>query len=352
MHLQDLLAADNVRVRNDHLAVEAAGTQQRRVENVWAVGCGDQDDRLVGFKAVHLDQKLVERLLALIIAAAKAGTAMAADGVDLVDEDDARAVLLGLLEHVAHAAGADADEHLDEVRTRNGEEGHIGFAGDRARQQRLAGSGRANQEHAARDLAAQALELLRVAQELDDLLQVLLGFIHAGDIVEGHAAVRLSQEFCLGLAEAHCARSAALHLAHEEDPDAQNDDHGQPGQEHRHERIGAVAFRPCANFNAAILEPCDKLGVAGREGLEGGARVAIGADNLLALDGHRFNAAIGDILQELGVGHVARGGRVAWRLEHVEQGDQHQRDDRPQGKIAVIGVHQVLPLGAGRRRVP
>ena len=41
--------------------------------------------------------------------------AVATDRVDFVDEDDARRVLLGLVEHVAHAAGADTDEHLDEI---------------------------------------------------------------------------------------------------------------------------------------------------------------------------------------------------------------------------------------------
>jgi hypothetical protein len=55
-------------------------------------------------------------LLALVVAAAHAGAAVPADGVDLVDEDDRRGVGLGLLEQVAHPAGADADEHLDEVR--------------------------------------------------------------------------------------------------------------------------------------------------------------------------------------------------------------------------------------------
>ena len=43
--------------------------------------------------------------------------ALAADGIDLVDEDDARSVLPGLLEQVAHSPGADPDEHLYEVGT-------------------------------------------------------------------------------------------------------------------------------------------------------------------------------------------------------------------------------------------
>ena len=229
MHLEDLLAADDVGVRHHDLAVEAARTQQRRVEHVGTVGGGDQDDALVRLEAVHLDEQLVQRLLALVVAAAEAGAAMAADGVDLVDEDDAGRVLLGLLEHVAHAAGADADEHLDEVGAGDGEERHVGLAGDGAREQRLAGAGRADQQHAARDAAAEPLELLRVAQELDDLLQVLLGLVDAGDVLEGDAAMRLGQQLGLRLAEAHGPAGAALHLAQTEDPHA--DDQRRTGSE-------------------------------------------------------------------------------------------------------------------------
>ena len=104
VNLQDLLAADDIRIRHHHLAVEAAGTQQRGIEHVGPVGRRDQDHAFIGLEAVHLDQQLVERLLALVIAAAETGAAMAADRVDFVDEDDAGRVLLGLLEHVADAA--------------------------------------------------------------------------------------------------------------------------------------------------------------------------------------------------------------------------------------------------------
>src|SRR3546814_17432253 len=88
MYFENALTADNVRVRHDDLTVEAAGTQQRRIENVGTVGRSDQDDAFIGFEAVHLDEKLVKRLLALVIAAAEAGPAMTADGVDFVDEDE------------------------------------------------------------------------------------------------------------------------------------------------------------------------------------------------------------------------------------------------------------------------
>ena len=97
------------------VAVEPARAEQGGVEHVGPVGRGQDDDALVGREAVHLGEDLVERLLALVVAAAEAGAADPADGVDLVDEQDAGAVLLGRLEHVADPAGADADEHLDEL---------------------------------------------------------------------------------------------------------------------------------------------------------------------------------------------------------------------------------------------
>ena len=247
MNLQDLFAPDNVRVRHHDLTIETARAQQRRIEHVGTVGRRDQDHAFIGFKAVHLDQQLVQGLLALVVAAAEAGAAMATDSVDLVDEDDARRVLLGLFEHVAHAAGAHAHEHLDEVRTGDGEERHVGFAGHRAGDQGFAGAGRTDQQHAARNSSAEPLILAGVAQKFDDFLQILLGLVDAGDVLERHAAMRLRQHLGARLAEAHRLAGAALHLPREKYPDPDQRYEGKPGYEKRHEPRHVVAGRLCGN---------------------------------------------------------------------------------------------------------
>ena len=136
-------------------------------------------------EAVHLDEQLVERLLPLVVAAAEAGAAVAADGVDLVDEDDGRRLRLGLLEQVADAAGADADEHLDEVGARDREERHAGLAGHGPGEQRLAGARAARR--AARPsgiLAPIAWNRAGFCEELLDLLQLLDGLVDAGHVGE------------------------------------------------------------------------------------------------------------------------------------------------------------------------
>ena len=218
---------------HDDAAVEAAGAQDRGVEDVGAVGRGDDDDALVRLEAVHLDEELVQRLLALVVPAAEAGAAVAADGVDLVDEDDAGRVLLALLEEVAHAARADADEHLDEVGAGDAEERHARLAGDGAREERLAGAGRAHHEHALGDAAAEALELLRVLEEGDDLLDLVLGLVDAGDVGERDLVLRVAQHARLGLAEAHRLAAARLELPHEEEEHDAEEDHRQEGDERR-----------------------------------------------------------------------------------------------------------------------
>ena len=161
VHLQDVDAALAVGPVDQHLAVEATGAQQRRVEDLGPVGRRQNDQAHRGVEAVHLGEQLVERLFLLVVPAESAvGAARAAERVELVDEDDRRRAAARLLEQVAHARRADADEHLDELAARDREERHPGFAGHRLGQQRLAGARRAHQQHAARDVRAQAAVLL------------------------------------------------------------------------------------------------------------------------------------------------------------------------------------------------
>ncbi len=145
------------------MAVEAAGAEQGLVEDLGPVGRRHDDHALARVEAVHLRQKLVQGLLPLLMGARHAHAARAADRVELVDEDDARRLLHGLLEQVAHARRAHAHEHLDELGAAHGEERHLGFAGDRLCQKRLAGARRSHEQHALGDAAAELGELVRDA---------------------------------------------------------------------------------------------------------------------------------------------------------------------------------------------
>ena len=262
---------------------------------------------------------------------------MPSDRIDLVDEDDAGRVLLALLEHVAHAAGAHAHEHLHEVRAGDREERHVRFARDGAGEQRLAGSRRPDQEHALRDLAAQALEFLRVLQEFDDFLKLGLGLVDAGDILEGHAALLLRQHTRARFPEPHGAAAARLHLAHEEHPDADQQQHREPGEQNMQKRVVAVlGFRDHANaFIGQALHERRVFRDIGLEGAPIGKRTADGA----ALDDDIAHPSAVHLADEVGVGNLGRGAMVHAGLEQVEQHHQQQCDDDPEGEITAEIAH-------------
>ncbi len=231
VHAEDLLALLHVGQPHLDLAVEAPGAHQRLVEDVGTVGRRQHDHSLVGLESVHLGEQLVERIFAFVVAR-ESGilAACAADGVDLVDEEDAGRLLLGLLEKVAHARGAHAHEHLHEVGTRHREERHVGLARHGLGQQRLARTRRAHQKGSFRNLGAQLLVFVGLAQEVHDLHDLYLGLLKARHVLERHALrLLLVEHLCAGLAHVHdaparAAGTAARHRAHEQEPHA-DDEH-------------------------------------------------------------------------------------------------------------------------------
>lgn len=94
-----------------------------------------------------------------------------------------------LTEQIPHAPGALPNENLVELRTGRVEEGNAGFASDGSRKQCFTGSGRSHQQHSLRELATQVAELVRILEELDDLLEFLLRLVAALDVLERNGDV-------------------------------------------------------------------------------------------------------------------------------------------------------------------
>ena len=187
MNGKDLLAIFAIREVNSHAAVEATGAQERGVEHVGSVGRGHNDDLLMRLETVHLDQDLIECLLALVVAATHTATTHAADRVDLVDENNRRCGLLRELEEVAHTARAHTDKHLDELRTADREEWYACLACHCAREQGLSRPGCTHEDNALRDACADIEKLLRVLEEIDNLEQFLFRLFGTRHVSEGNA---------------------------------------------------------------------------------------------------------------------------------------------------------------------
>ncbi|MNQ60834.1 hypothetical protein D3C85_751330 [compost metagenome] len=333
MNLENLFATTDVRQTNYNLTVETARTQQRRVQNIGTVGRGNHDDAVIHLKAVHLNQQLVERLLALVVTTTHASTTMATDRIDFVDEDDAWSVFLGLLEHVANTAGTHADEHFDEVGAGNGEERYFGFAGDGLGDQGFTGTRRTHHQHTARNAATQALEFARIAQELDQFTDFFLGFVATGNVSQGRLHLIFGEQARLAFAEAHrpaLATGTALHLPHEEH---------EHGDDHQDREAGDQELGPDAlllrllafDHDVVVHEITDQTVVLNSRtnGLEAVAIRAL-AGNDIAVHGYALDLAILDLLDEVG---IVEGLRLVRAGEVVHHRHQDSRDDQPQDQI-------------------
>ena len=244
MNFQNGFATANIGQIDGDLTVETARTQERGIEHVGTVGGGDNDDAFLRVKAVHLHEQSVQRLLALVVAAAETMTARAAHGVNFINEDEAGRILAGLLKHVAHAARADAHKHFHEIGTADAEEAGIRFAGNGLGEERLARTGRSHHEHTLGNATAEALEFFRVAQEFNQFGNFLDGLVHASHILEGGFVAILGQHAGLAFAETQGAFAGHLDLPDEKEPEKQrNEDDRTDGPDRVHEHgIGRASL--------------------------------------------------------------------------------------------------------------
>ena len=189
MDAEDLAAARLVGHADDDLAVEAAGAAERLVDRFGPVGRGDDDGVLPRLDAVEQGQQLGDEAL---LGLAGDLAALGRDRIDLVDEDDRRRALRRLLENLAQPPLALAIGRAHDLGPGDVEELGGAFVGDGAREQGLAGAGRAVEQHALGRIDAEPLEQLGMAQrKLDHLAQRVDRVAHAAEIVIGDVGAAL-----------------------------------------------------------------------------------------------------------------------------------------------------------------
>ena len=352
VHLQDLAAAGLVGRADGEPAVEPPRAQQGRVEDLGPVGGAEHDHVLGAGEAVHLGQDLVEGLLALVVAADAEGPAAGpADGVQLVDEDDRRGVVLGRLEQVPDAAGAHAHDELDELRGRHEVEGHVGLAGHGPGEQRLAGPGRPGQQHPLGHHGPQPPVAVGVLEEVDDLGHLVLDLVDAGHVGEGGAPAGLGL-VAAGPGAAKAAEGARAPRAPGGPPGQQDEQADQqqggaePEQHPLQQRRSGRRFG--ADLDVLLGQQLPQVVVGGElgpAGAEPGHLLLLvvhgNADRVLelAVDGVLDPGDAGDVARlhlgaEQRVGHLgAFGGPDQQRRQHPvqhQQPQQHHPEPRPE----------------------
>ena len=259
---------------------------------------------------------------------------MAPHGVDFIDEHDAGRVFLGLLEHIAHAAGADAHEHFHKIRPRDGKEGHARLACNGAGQQGFTGARGANKQRTFGDFTAQAAKFLRVAQEFNDLLQLVLGLVDAGHILERHAAMFFCQQLGPRFAKAHRATAAtALHAVHEINPDPDQQHKGQERQNKGLKAALLLAFG--GDWNVLIQQQFGDCGILWLDRHIVFAILATKA-HTLAIQGDAADFLGLNALHKIGIADAGALHGRARSAEQIEKRKDQQEQDHPKGDVSRV----------------
>mmetsp|Transcript_4964 Transcript_4964/g.16607 ORF Transcript_4964/g.16607 Transcript_4964/m.16607 type:complete len:323 (-) Transcript_4964:459-1427(-) len=167
---EDVPLGLDVRHGKLNLAIDAPRADERGVQRLDLVGGQDDLDVPPGIEAIELVEQLEHRALDLALAPRRCVVPFRTHGVDLVNEDDGRRVLVGHPEQLAHELGPVSEVLLDELRAGHTEEGGRCLVGHRLGEERLARARGAVEEHTLGRLDAHALEELRVDQgQLDHL---------------------------------------------------------------------------------------------------------------------------------------------------------------------------------------
>ena len=241
MHLENLFALVQLGQTHLNLAVETTCTHQRLIQNVGTVCSSQHNHSCICLEAIHLGKQLIESVFTLIIAR-EAGilTSCTTDCINLIDKDDARSLLLCLVEQISHTRGADTHKHLHEVRARNREEWYIRLAGNSLCQQSLTRSRRTYQECALRNLCSELTIFRGIFQEVDNLHNLDLRLLQACYILECHTLIRVALIELLrtSLSDIHnaatCATATSGHTSHNKEP---NSNHHNPRQQPHKPRV-------------------------------------------------------------------------------------------------------------------
>jgi hypothetical protein len=154
----------------------------------------------------------------------------------------------------------DADEHLNEIAAGDAKERHPRLAGNGLGQESLAGAGRAHEQHSLGDAPAEVLVFLGVLQEVHDLLQLGLGLLNPGDVLEGDSPIVGRIQPVLGPPKPKRPAQAEPppgYVNAAKDEDGQQEKVGEDFHEHRADGLLALGLEP----GRVRVEQRDEAGV-------------------------------------------------------------------------------------------
>jgi len=171
-------------------------------------------------------------------------------------------------------------------------------------------------------------------------MELVLGFIHAGHVLEGDLLLETREQLGPALSERHGLVAAGLHLPHEENPEQDEQEDREPADDVAQPAVlGGVLD---GDVDLAFPEDLDQVVVLGwKDRLERPSLLVL-APEVVVRDGDLFDVAQFDLVHELGeIDFLLRG---VGRLEEAPEEDDEDPRRNPEKRIL---QRSILSLGHG-----
>ena len=282
---QDVFAPADVRLVHQHLAVEAAGAEQGRVEHFGAVGRPHDDDALAGVEAVHLGQQLVERLLALLVAAHRRSGSRTLPSASSSSMKTMHGALASAWANRSRTRDAPTPTNIstnsEPLRLKNGT---LASPATARASSVLPVPGGPTSSTPFGIRPPMLVYFFGVLRNSTISFSSSFGLVDAGDVIEAHLDVVVGVDLGLAARERHDAPFRAAHPAEEERPERDEEqDRDDPAKHLAHPAAGDLA----AVGDAVPLQLLDQLRILDADGVEGRGRPALSGFNSAA---NRFRA--------------------------------------------------------------
>ena len=180
------------------------------------------------------------------------------------------------------------------------------------------------------------MELARVFEKIDHFLDFFFGLVATGYVGKGDSVGALVKHAGFAFAKAErTALATALHLAHEVNPDTNQQQHGPPAEQQA-DQEGAFLAGLDVEFDVVINQVAHQAAIQiGGSGTHapiiGGESHNFGTAGAF-LDGGAFDAVVVYFVQEVGITDIARAHGAA-SIKLLENSKQHHGHNEPDGNF-------------------
>ena len=242
MDFQDGFPAVYVRAVDQDLPVKPPRAQKGGVQDFRPVGGGHDDDPFVRFESVHLHQKLVERLLPLVVSPPKTFMPRAFPNASSSSMKMMQGAWPVAWEKRSRTRDAPTPTNIstnsEPLMLKKGTFASPATAFARRVLPVPGGPPEAPLWGSSRPASG----ICRGLQELHDFLELFLGLIDPRDVGEGDLRLALREELGLALGEGHDPLPRP-HLLHGKPPDQEHDAEGEDPQKNAAEQFTLIASR-------------------------------------------------------------------------------------------------------------